>query len=517
MLRGYENFEKADSTTLGPYLVWNEVNDDSEVIGRAARAVTTGGAANTSARALSSCSSSNNGARGRTTSLVVGAGSAIGIAARFQTSNNTYYSLIAVNGTDYFLEKVVAGVETQLTVTGNYTAAEGDVLRIEVQGSLVTGWINDVQVAQITDTSITQGVFTGEQWYRTNATDDWRFMWHEAYDLEDPPVQTPRSPFIGAPNRLLPLPLLLPGPSVTLVAVGIASDADSALAVGRSKVKTVGVATETDNALVVARSKVKTVGIATSTETALPVGRVKVKAIGVATDTSTALTVKWAPKIRQLGVASDTETALLVTHTKAKAVGIAPETDTALPVSRGVHIVPVGTATETDSAPAVGRVKARTLGIATDTETALAVRSAKVEVVGVASDTGTALPVTRVHSRTLGPGLESNTALPVAHAKARTLGVALEADLAFPVTPSKAKAVGFALEHDSALTVGVVRGTDAPWTVDLTVTPLGTADEQATDPYQATDSSSEPVLVSVTATGPSATMTTSDPYSVELP
>lgn len=98
----------------------------------------------------------------------------------------------------------------------------------------------------------------------------------------------------------------------TIIAVGTATETDTATAVARSKRRTVGTAAETDAAVALARAKQRAVGTATSTETAQPAGRVKARTLGTATETNTALTLA---------------------RTKRRSVGPAGETDQALPIA----------------------------------------------------------------------------------------------------------------------------------------------------------------------------------------
>jgi hypothetical protein len=95
-------------------------------------------------------------------------------------------------------------------------------------------------------------------------------------------------------------------------ALGIASETDTAIALGRAKARLLGVASTAEAALALARVKTRAVGIAAEVDTALPIGR---------------------GKARLLGIASTTETALTLGRAKAKLLGIATETDTALPIT----------------------------------------------------------------------------------------------------------------------------------------------------------------------------------------
>lgn len=97
-----------------------------------------------------------------------------------------------------------------------------------------------------------------------------------------------------------------------IVALGTATETDSAIAVSRLKIRTLGLASETDTAVAVSRRKTRTLGLATSTEVALPIGRVKVRTLGVATETNSAFAVS-RTKLRTLGLASETDAALPIT------------------------------------------------------------------------------------------------------------------------------------------------------------------------------------------------------------
>ncbi len=125
------------------------------------------------------------------------------------------------------------------------------------------------------------------------------------------------------------------------IAVGTATETDTAIAIGRRKVRTVGVAGETDTAVALARAKRRDVGTATSTEVALPIGRQKVRLLGVATETSTAFALA-RTKRRTLGLATETDLALPITlpgvadvkATSAPAVTAAYTSSTAVTAGR---------------------------------------------------------------------------------------------------------------------------------------------------------------------------------------
>ncbi len=73
--------------------------------------------------------------------------------------------------------------------------------------------------------------------------------------------------------------------------VGLSSETDTALAVGKSKAKAVGLASETDTALAVSHLRLFSVGLATETDSAFAVAKRKAKAVGLATSTDSAFAV----------------------------------------------------------------------------------------------------------------------------------------------------------------------------------------------------------------------------------
>lgn len=74
----------------------------------------------------------------------------------------------------------------------------------------------------------------------------------------------------------------------------------------------VGIATETDSALALGKVKAKALTLATETDSALSLGRLKSRLLGVGLETDTAPSVAWAPKRRLVGIATETDTALAI-------------------------------------------------------------------------------------------------------------------------------------------------------------------------------------------------------------
>lgn len=251
------------------------------------------------------------------------------------------------------------------------------------------------------------------------------------------------------------------------VAVGIAAEADTALAVtaAAGAVSTaVGISAEADTALAVtaAGGAVQVaVGLATETDVALAVTAVAGTAtvqvgLAVEADTALAVTASGGAASLVIGNASETDTAVAITATPGAVsvvAGQAAETDTALPVSAapGTASVAVGIASETDTALAVGAASGTVVavGLATEADTARAVTvlAGAVSVpLGVATETDTALAVT-----------------PTAGAVTVDVGLAVETDTALVIVPAggpggdQSVAIGVATEADTARRVLATR------------------------------------------------------------
>lgn len=121
-------------------------------------------------------------------------------------------------------------------------------------------------------------------------------------------------------NRFVQIAFTIAPPaSGQTIAVGLAGETDSSLAVGRIKVRALGLTTESDSAFAVARQKVRHVGLAAELGAALAVGRAK---------------------LRALGLAGETDTAFVVVPRRTHTIGLAQEVNTALELLFGVPSLP---------------------------------------------------------------------------------------------------------------------------------------------------------------------------------
>ena len=99
-----------------------------------------------------------------------------------------------------------------------------------------------------------------------------------------------------------------------------------------------------------------------------------VLALGLASESDSALPIAGRLSAT-LGLAAESDSALPITPAGpgpiVLALGLASESDSALPISRGVLSVAVGLASESDVALPFGVLLRRTLGLATETDSAL--------------------------------------------------------------------------------------------------------------------------------------------------
>jgi len=171
-----DNFDRADSTNIGN---WTEIADDWSI-------------------------SNNQLAPGiSTTGIVIYASpldtddhyaeivmsnataTSMGIFARSDVSGNNFY-LWRSNGTDWTLFHNIGGSFTSI---GTYSAAlnNGDVARVECEGSTIRAYVNGVERVSVTDTNIPTGTYVG---IRSEASSTARYDDFAAADLGGAPADT---------------------------------------------------------------------------------------------------------------------------------------------------------------------------------------------------------------------------------------------------------------------------------------------------------------------------------------
>ena len=153
-----EDFNKADNG-LGPDLTWTDVNGTFVVASNRAQA--SSGSGDHSARADSDLATDDHYAQAEDWNSGI-ATNQPGVAVRFNSSADTYYRLSNKHdGSSVALDKVVAGSKSALTSATGEAGGSGQVMRLEVDGSDLTGIYDGTTYLTNTDTSIIDNLRTG--------------------------------------------------------------------------------------------------------------------------------------------------------------------------------------------------------------------------------------------------------------------------------------------------------------------------------------------------------------------
>lgn len=217
-----------------------------------------------------------------------------------------------------------------------------------------------------------------------------------------------------------------------------------------------GTATETDTAQTLAVVKALGITQAAETDTALVISpsTAIVVPVGVAVETDTAQAVS-AGKLRSIAQATETDAASVLGSSKVKLVSQALEADTALTISPNTVIsVPLGAATETDGAGSFARGKRRGLPVAAEISSSGAITVRKVVALGVSLETDTAASLAPGKARILGQASEQNLAVAFGIVGGATPsgGVQLSMTLAFSDTTETSLPFSIAVSQGGGLT-----------------------------------------------------------------
>ena len=270
------------------------------------------------------------------------------------------------NGTNWGLFKAVSGTFTAIGTTYAAAAAAGDVAKIQVIGSTVKGFVNGVERASVTDTSVTSGTNTG---IRSQSTSGLRYDDFSAADV------------------------------VSGATLPIASSVETAQTLTGAKAATLAIAAEVDGAQAMTGAKTAALAPAGETDAAQSLAGTKTAA---------------------LVVAGEQDAAQALAGTKAALLGAAGSVEDAQPLP-GVKTATLTTATEVDTAQDLTAVKTATLTAASSVETAMPLVGVKTALLPTAHEVDTARPLT-VPS-TNHPSLERTFRIP---AERRRLAVAAE-------------------------------------------------------------------------------------------
>lgn len=161
-----ENFNQADSTTLGPQLSWTEVRGDWMT--ESSKAGKSTGSTTDIARADSDLSSADHYAQ-----VVLAGGSSgtyHGPACRIDGSGAVTAYFTVCDGTMY-LSKIVAGSQTNMTTTSQ-TFTNTDTYKVQANGTTIKSFVNGGEILSTTDSAISSNLRCGLTQFDPASTGD---------------------------------------------------------------------------------------------------------------------------------------------------------------------------------------------------------------------------------------------------------------------------------------------------------------------------------------------------------
>ena len=187
-----ESFNTADSDTLGPDLSWTELIGDADVVSTELSIITRG-ATSAVARADSDLATDDHYCEAVLSAVALGTSTYnyFGVECRKDsTTTLTNYNYRAVQTTtplnEHRLQKFVAGSATQLGASDAADVVAGEIVRIEADGSSISGWLNGIlSVGPVTDTTISGNLRTGIRGLVNTGTGTARIKPFRAGDLSD--------------------------------------------------------------------------------------------------------------------------------------------------------------------------------------------------------------------------------------------------------------------------------------------------------------------------------------------
>jgi hypothetical protein len=337
-----------------------------------------------------------------------------------RTASNTYYTTYCASGTVQ-LDKVVSGVSTNLgSWAGGLANGVDYTSKLEIRDAAKKVFIDGVERISSADNAITAAGAVG---IRARSTG---FL--NSIVAEDTTGGGGHEVAIGTATET---DTAQPIAARKAKAAGQATETDTAPPLAARRTIAIGFASETDAAPAIARAKRASVGFAGETDAAEALGRAKRKAIVQAAETDAAPPVG-ARKARAVVPADETDTAQTLGRRKTAQIGTAPEMDEALGVVTGDSVA-IGPALETDSAPAIGARKRKTALPAGEADSALPLAAAKRASIGFAAEVDLASAMPRSKRKAIGPAFEIDLAQALARRKVLPLGLAIETDTALPL------------------------------------------------------------------------------------
>ncbi len=186
------------------------------------------------------------------------------------------------------------------------------------------------------------------------------------------------------------------------------------------------------NASIASSGVTVAIGQATETDSALGMTALRAEAIGLCTETDAAQTLA-ALRTAALAQASEADSAFGVTYARALSIGVAQSTDSGLAFSYGLSSS-LGISTESDSAFEMTARRAIAVDIALESDASQAMTVRRIVLVGMGTEADSAFSVTHARSAAIGQATETDSSQAVLVLRVPLLGLALETDTAFSFT-----------------------------------------------------------------------------------
>jgi len=321
-----DDFNRADSTSLGAG--WVEVSGDWSII---SNRLSSGNAGGTVILRAAGAMASND----HSVQVTIAATAAVshGVWARGNSNISQGY-LLRNDGSSWDLFSVVGG---SFSVIGSYAVAAvaGDVVKLQVVGSAIKGYINGTQRISVTDTAVTTGTSVG---IRAESTSSLRFDDFAAADVT-------AGATLGTSSSTETAQALTGAKAATLT---LAAGTEAAQPIAGAKTGPLAIAVAAESAQTLASAKTTALATAAATEAAQTLTGSKTAVLGTALEATAAQTLAGA-KTAPLPIAGATETAQTLVVAASQSIGTAASVEVAQPLT-GVKSVALGLALETSTA-----------------------------------------------------------------------------------------------------------------------------------------------------------------------
>lgn len=123
--------------------------------------------------------------------------------------------------------------------------------------------------------------------------------------------------------------LLLEGTSAIIIATGMATETDSALALSRLKLRAAGLSSETDTVLALGRIKKRAISLSVESDSAPGLSRLKLRSIGISSETDVGFALGRIKK-HATGLSAESDSAFAEPRLKRRLFGLSMESDLAV-------------------------------------------------------------------------------------------------------------------------------------------------------------------------------------------